>query len=113
MRHLSFVLRGKPKPADGSLPFAAFDDVEDLGENGLRTCQDIRIPEAENREAACPEPAVSSRVATTVPWLPMLTPIQFNDDPGPIGDEIHDVRTDRYLAAELDACDLAPAEGRP
>ena len=60
--------------------------------------QHLFVPETKNGEALRPKPLVSPFVIGRVS---MLAPIEFDDDPMSIADEVADVSTDRFLPSEL------------
>jgi len=66
--------------------------------NATEIIQDIRVPEAEDREAPRPEPTITTHVVIA---LYMLTAISFHDDPPLEGDEVNNETADRDLAAEF------------
>ena len=90
-----------------------FEGGENRGENSLGIREDIGIPEPKDHEPPGSEPPVPDGVTPAVPWFCVLAPIEFDDNPRLVRDEIDDVRADRRLTAELYARDLPAAQVTP
>jgi hypothetical protein len=73
-------------------------------DDGLRVQLHIAVPKAQDPEASRPEKGIAS--AVVVRRLDVVAPVQLDDHTGCHAGKVTDVRSDRMLPAELEACQL-------
>jgi len=71
------------------------------------------VVESQHAIALAREKAIPSRVAFLMRRLEMLPAVNFDDDLRRMRDEVHDVRSDRRLAAKADAFEAMRAQSVP
>jgi hypothetical protein len=90
------------------LPFAA--NTEDFSHDGFGLRQHLPIVEPEHKLPVTRKTRIPLGISVDMIWFIMLAAIQFDNEPGSGGIEVHDVRPERLLPVELDAENLLSSQ---
>src|SRR5688572_18486942 len=80
-------------------------------QNGFELLENLAIREAEHGEPCGAQETITDSVAHGS--REMKFTVEFDDEPGFFGEEVHDERAPRLLSSEFDAAQSATAQGIP